>query len=168
LVILLAVLLTTAFINPMSAIEDAKEAYITAPFATGFIEGYNTMDALASLVFGIIIINAVSQMGVKSRKGILSATGKAGFVGVALLGLIYLGIAYLGATTTGALWLFETGGPVLSGAASDYFGTVGVVLLAILITLACLTTSIGLMTRSEEHTSELQSRFDLVCRLRLD
>lgn len=155
LVILLAVLLITAFINPMSAIEDAKEAYITAPFATGFIEGYNTMDALASLVFGIIIINAVSQMGVKSRKGILSATGKAGFVAVALLGLIYLGIAYLGATTTGALGLFETGGPVLSGAASHYFGTVGVVLLAILITLACLTTSIGLMTACGEYFNTL-------------
>jgi len=151
LVILLAVLLITSFINPMSAIEEAKEAYITAPFATGFIEGYNTMDALASLVFGIIIINAVSQMGVKSRKGILSATGKAGFVAVALLGLIYLGIAYLGATTTGALGLFDTGGPVLSGAASHYFGTVGVVLLAILITLACLTTSIGLMTACGEY-----------------
>src|SRR5699024_5575497 len=90
LVILLAVLIITAFINRMSSLEHSCEAYITAPFATGFIEGYNTMDALASLVFGIIIINAVSQMGVKSRKVILSATGKAGFVAVALLGLIYL------------------------------------------------------------------------------
>src|SRR5690625_4814325 len=138
LVILLAVLLITAFINPMSAIEDANEAYITAPFATGFIEGYNTMDALASLVFGIIIINAVSQMGVKSRKGILSATGKAGFVAVALLGLIYLGIAYLGATTTGALGLFETGGPVLSGAFIHYFRTVSLAFLDIIIVFSCL------------------------------
>src|SRR5699024_12632927 len=74
---------------------------------------------------------------------------------VALLGLIYLGIAYLGATTTGALGLFETGGPVLSGAASHYFGTVGVVLLAILITLACLTTRIGLMTACGEYFNTL-------------
>lgn len=151
LVILLAVLLITAFINPMSEIGDAIDPYITAPFITGFVEGYNTMDALASLVFGIIVINAVTNMGIKSRKGILSATAKAGFVAVALLGIIYLGIAYMGATSTGALGLFDTGGPVLSGAASYYFGTVGMVLLAILITLACLTTSIGLMTACGEY-----------------
>ncbi len=155
LVFLLAILLITAFLNPMSEIGEAQNAYVTAPFATGFIEGYNTMDALASLVFGIIIINAVSSMGIKSRKGILSATGKAGLVAVFLLGIIYLGIAYLGATSTGELGLFDTGGPVLSGAASHYFGTVGMALLAILITLACLTTSIGLMTACGEYFNTL-------------
>ncbi len=151
LVLLLAVLLITAFFNPMSEIGDAQNDYVSAPFFTGFVEGYNTMDALASLVFGIIVINAVSNMGIKSRKGILSATGKAGLVAVFLLGIIYLGIAYLGATSTGELGLFDTGGPVLSGAASHYFGTVGMILLAILITLACLTTSIGLMTACGEY-----------------
>lgn len=151
LVIILAVLLVTAFINPMSEMGEAQNTYISAPFITGFVEGYNTMDALASLVFGIIVINAVSSMGIKSRKGILSATAKSGFVAVALLGVIYLGIAYMGATSIGELGLFDTGGPVLSGAASYYFGTVGMILLAILITLACLTTSIGLMTACGEY-----------------
>src|SRR5207249_12189334 len=33
--------------------------------------------------------------------------------------------------------------------------------------LSCVTPK-GLMNRSEEHTSELQSRFDLVCRLLLE
>src|SRR5690625_2780356 len=95
------------------------------------------------------------QKEIKSRKCILSVTVKAVFIAFELLGLIYLVIAYLGATTTGALGLFETGGPVLSGAASHYFGTVGVVLLAILITLACLTTSIGLMTACGEYFNTL-------------
>lgn len=155
LVFLLAILLITVFFNPMSEIGEAQNDYVSAPFMTGFIEGYNTMDALASLVFGIIIINAVSSMGIKSRKGILSATAKAGLVAVFLLGAIYLGIAYLGATSTGVLGLFDTGGPVLSGAASHYFGTVGMILLAILITLACLTTSIGLMTACGEYFNTL-------------
>lgn len=158
LVFLLAVLLITAFFNPMSGIGEAKDSYVTAPFTTGFVEGYNTMDALASLVFGIIIINAVSGMGIKSRRGILSATGKAGLVAVFLLGIIYLGIAYLGATSTGELGFFDTGGPVLSGAASHYFGTVGMVLLAILITLACLTTSIGLMIACGEYFNTLMPK----------
>lgn len=155
LVILLGVLLITAFINPMSDIGEAQNTYVSAPFTTGFVEGYNTMDALASLVFGIIIINAVTAMGVKSRKGILLATGKSGFVAIVLLGIIYLGIAYLGATSVGALGYFDTGGPVLSGAASHYFGTTGMVLLAVLITLACLTTSIGLMMACGEYFNTL-------------
>src|SRR5699024_12214899 len=53
LVILLAVLLITAFINQMSAIEDAKEAYITAPFSTGFINGFIIIDSLSNLIFCI-------------------------------------------------------------------------------------------------------------------
>src|SRR5699024_9522761 len=129
LVILLGLLLITAFINPMSDIGEAQNAYVSAPFTTGFVEGYNTMDALASLVFGIIIINAVTAMGVKSSKGILLATGKSGFVAIVLLGVIYLGIAY--------------------------FGTIVMVLLAVLITLACLTTSIGLMMACGEYFNTL-------------
>jgi LIVCS family branched-chain amino acid:cation transporter len=118
---------------------------------TGFLEGYNTMDALASLVFAIIVIGAVRSMGVKSNKGILNATAKAGIVAIILLGVIYAGIAYLGATSTQVFGIAETGGPVLSNAASYYFGTFGSILLAIVITLACLTTAIGLIVANAEY-----------------
>ena len=82
----------------------------------GFTEGYNTMDALASLVFGIIVINVIRSMGVTSKRGILAATAKTGAVATALLAIIYVGIAYLGATSTELFGFFDTGGPVLSGA----------------------------------------------------
>lgn len=58
------------------------------------------MDALASLVFGIIVINAIRSMGVTSKTDILKTTIKAGSIAVLLLGSIYVGIAYLGATST--------------------------------------------------------------------
>lgn len=117
----------------------------------GFTEGYNTMDALASLVFGIIVINAIRSMGVNSTRGILGATAKSGFVAIAFLGIIYVGITYLGATSTGRFGLFDTGGPVLGSAASYYFGMTGTVMLSVVILLACLTTSIGLMTACGEY-----------------
>src|SRR5699024_7262704 len=63
--------------------------------------------------------------------------------------------AYLGTTTTGALVIFQTAGPVLIRAAAHYIGTVGVVVLAILITLACLTTITGLMTDCSEYFDTL-------------
>src|SRR5699024_12545374 len=49
IVILLAILLTMVFIKPMGSIEAPLEAYMSGSFVTGFLEGYNTMDALASL-----------------------------------------------------------------------------------------------------------------------
>lgn len=151
IVILLAVLLTMVIVKPMGAIEAPQDGYTSGAFMKGFTEGYNTMDALASLVFGIIVINAIRSMGVKSKRGVLIATAKSGAVAIALLGIIYVGIAYLGATSTAAFGIFETGGPVLSSAASYYFGTVGTVMLTIIITLACLTTSIGLMIACGEY-----------------
>src|SRR5690606_16985376 len=63
LVILLAIMLILAFINPMGPIEAPQEAYQSGAFTTGFLEGYNTMDALASLVFAIIVINALKKLG---------------------------------------------------------------------------------------------------------
>lgn len=151
IVILLAVFLTIAIINPMGAVQSPQVGYQSGAFVQGFLEGYNTMDALASLVFGIIVIKAIQSMGITSKSGILRATAKSGAVAIALLGIIYIGIAYLGATSTEAFGVFETGGPVLSSGASYYFGTLGSIMLAIILTLACLTTSIGLTTACAEY-----------------
>ncbi len=151
LVLLILVLLVTILINPMGGMGVPQDEYVTAPFVAGFLEGYNTMDALASLVFGIIVINAIRALGVKDKKGILSATVKSGLIAISLLALIYVGIAYLGSTSVHSLGLFDNGGPVLSGAASHYFGTIGSVLLAVMIILACLTTAIGLVTANAEY-----------------
>ncbi|MFC4024876.1 branched-chain amino acid transport system II carrier protein [Oceanobacillus longus] len=151
LVVLLVVLLLVALFNPMGSIQAPQEAYQSGAFMGGFLEGYNTMDALASLVFGIIVINVIRSLGITSKGEILRATAKSGVIAISLLGIIYVGIAYLGATSTSVLGLFDTGGPVLSGAASHYFGMFGSIMMAIVITLACLTTAIGLITANAEY-----------------
>src|SRR5690606_26118585 len=120
ILVTLAVLLVAAAIIPMGAMGTPQGNYVDSPFLTGFLEGYNTMDALASLVFGIIVIASVRKLGVNSAKGVLSATLKSGIIAALLLGVVYTGIAYLGATSTGTLGLLDTGGPVLSGASSHY------------------------------------------------
>ncbi len=155
LVVLLGVLLVTAFANPMGTIGQAEDGYVDGPFVTGFLEGYNTMDALASLVFAIIVINAIRSFGVSGKGKILSITIKTGLIAAALLAFIYVGISYLGGISVNQLGLFETGGPVLSGAATHYFGTIGSVLLAVMIILACLTTAIGLITANAEYFNTL-------------
>jgi len=106
---------------------------------------------LASLVFAIIVINAIRAFGVTDKHQILSVASKTGFIAIVLLAIIYTGISFLGATSVGELGLLENGGPVLSGAADYYFGTVGLVLLAVMVILACLTTAIGLITANAEY-----------------
>lgn len=152
IIILLLILLAMVVVKPMGAIESPQAAYAGGgAFMTGFKEGYNTMDALASLVFGIIVINVIRSMGVTSKRGILMATTKTGAVATFFLAIIYVGIAYLGATSTQLLGLFDTGGPVLSEASKYYLGTFGLVMLAVVIILACLTTAIGLITACGEY-----------------
>jgi LIVCS family branched-chain amino acid:cation transporter len=155
ILVLLGILLVMVIVNPLGSIQAPQESYANGAFMKGFTEGYNTMDALASLVFGIIVIDIIRKMGVKSTQGILKATAKAGGVATVLLGVIYVGIAYLGATSTEMFGLFETGGPVLSNTASYYFGTFGTLLMAVIIFLACLTTSIGLITACGEYFHSL-------------
>ncbi|WP_210468480.1 branched-chain amino acid transport system II carrier protein [Sporosarcina sp. 6E9] len=151
IIILLLVMLVMVIVNPMGAIGSPQDTYISGPFMKGFTEGYNTMDALASLVFGIIVINAIRAMGVTNKREILVATAKSGAVATTFLAILYVGIAYLGATSTGVLGLMENGGPVLSGASTHYMGTFGSIILGVIIILACLTTSIGLMTACGEY-----------------
>lgn len=151
IIVLLLVLLAMAFINPIGSIQAPLDAYADGAFMKGFIEGYNTMDALASLVFAIIVINVIRSMGITDKVQIFSVSAKTGVIAAGFLGLLYVGIAYLGATTTEKFGLYETGGPVLSEASAYYFGTIGSVMLAVIIILACLTTSIGLMTACGEY-----------------
>lgn len=155
ILVTLAVLLVAAFFAPMGEAGAPQGGYLDNAFMTGFLEGYNTMDALASLVFGIIVIAAIRKMGVNSPKGVLSATLKSGLVAAGLLAVVYAGIALLGATSTSTLGLMETGGPVLSGASAHYFGTFGALLIAVIITLACLTTAIGLIVANAEYFHKL-------------
>lgn len=154
----LFVLLLFVVMKPMGGFEAPHGSYIDHAFMTGFTEGYNTMDALASLVFGIIVITAIRSMGITSTKGIIAATAKSGGIAVFFLGVIYTGIAYLGATSTKLFGLFENGGPVLSNASEHYFGAFGAILLSIVIFLACLTTSIGLTTACGEYFNTLMPK----------
>ncbi|WP_033829506.1 branched-chain amino acid transport system II carrier protein [Bacillus andreraoultii] len=159
LILLLIVLIVMSIVNPIGGTGKAQGEYLASPFAKGFLEGYNTMDALASLVFAIIVINAIKSLGVKSEQGILKATFKSGLIAAFFLGIIYIGIAYMGSITVQKYGLFKNGGPVLSQIASHYLGSFGLIVLAVIMILACLTTSIGLITSCAEYFHTLMPKF---------
>ncbi|MFC5466243.1 branched-chain amino acid transport system II carrier protein [Lederbergia graminis] len=151
-------LIVIAIIKPMGHFEKPVEPYSSLAFMTGFKEGYNTMDALASLAFGIVVINAIKRQGITRTKEIANATWKAGVFAMVLMMLIYGLITYMGASSVSAIGAFENGGLVFAAVAQYYFGSFGSILLAIIIILACLKTSIGLIIACSEFFHQLLPR----------
>lgn len=150
--ILLGVLLVTSIIIPMGSAKDfaAQGVYATKPLISGILDGYNTMDALASLAFGIIIISNIRKLGIKTPKYIAKETIKSGIVSIVGMAIIYSALAYIGATSLGSVSEGSNGGVILSLVSNHYFGTVGQVLLAAIVTTACIKTAIGLITACSE------------------
>ncbi|WP_317946105.1 branched-chain amino acid transport system II carrier protein [Carnobacterium maltaromaticum] len=155
--VFLAILIVTAFLKPMGVISEAAVHgnYVTEPFITGFTQGYNTMDALASLAFGIIVVQTIKGLGVRNPSNIAIDTIKSGIVSVILMAVIYGSLAYIGATSVGQFEVSENGGIALAQIAQHYFGSFGSVLLAIIVTVACLKTAIGLITACSETFCEM-------------
>ncbi|WP_231037949.1 branched-chain amino acid transport system II carrier protein [Pectinatus frisingensis] len=144
----LAILIIIAFYQPMGGgiIPPAHDAFKTAPFFHGFTEGYNTMDALASLVFGVIVIDTLRGLGLNQPSDIAVGTIKAGIVTLILMSIIYACLAYIGVFSVNQFTVSSNGGIALAQIADYYLGMIGDVLLAIIVTLACLKTAIGLIT----------------------
>lgn len=155
--VLLGILLVLAFTRPMGSVATApvQTAYENTPFITGFIEGYNTLDALASLAFGIIIVTTIRQRGVTKPSTVALDTIKSGAVSILLMGLIYSLLAYMGTMSLGTFPLSDNGGIALAQIANHYLGTFGSVILALIVIVACLKTGIGLISAFSETFIEL-------------
>ncbi len=156
-IVLIAVLLLANIFNPMGNPSDytAQGAYAKMSFSQGIIDGYQTMDILACLAFGITIITNIKMLGVQDEKFIAKETGKSSIFTLIVMSLIYFGLTYLGATSLGAMEVQPNGGLILAYASYFHFGGVGQFLLALTITIACLKTAIGLCVSLSQSFAKL-------------
>ena len=160
----LSILLAAALLHPMGnpAALEPIGAYTgqsaAQSFFQGFLEGYNTLDALAALAFGIVLINAIRGLGLQSPQAISGSTVKAGCLSTALMAVIYCLLTVVGAQSRAVYGLSADGGEALYQIGTHYFGTLGGVLLGITVTFACLKTAIGLITSCATTFTELFPR----------
>ena len=160
----LSILLAAALLHPMgdpAALEPIgayAEQSAAQSFFQGFLEGYNTLDALAALAFGIVLINAIRGLGLQSPQAISGSTVKAGCLSTALMAVIYCLLTVVGAQSRAVYGLSADGGEALYQIGTHYFGTLGGVLLGITVTFACLKTAIGLITSCATTFTELFPR----------
>jgi LIVCS family branched-chain amino acid:cation transporter len=150
----MAVLVIAVLLDPVNSISEvaptAAFASTDGAFFTGFLEGYNTLDALAGLAFGIIVVNVVQEQGVKEPGRIAMNTAKAGVFSCVLMGVIYFFVVLISVRCATICQDCPDGSAVLGTIANTYFKSVGTILMLAIVTLACLKTAIGLLTSSAE------------------
>ena len=152
-----AVLMLAALLAPGAAISAVEpvEAYRSDAFFPALIEGYGTMDAIAGLAFGIVVIDVIRRMGVDNDDAIAEDVLSSGLLTGALMALIYVVSIVVGAQSRGLFELSENGGIALTQIAGHYLGGVGLFILAFTITFACLKTSLVLVTACAETFSKM-------------
>ncbi len=152
--VFLSALVIAALLNPIDRIADLIPAagYATKgnAFFTGFLEGYNTLDALAGLAFGIVVINVLRETGIQQPERVAVNTAKAGVFSCLFMGVIYFFITLICAQSASLCTGCSNGGEVLGVVAKYYFHSVGSYLTAAIVTFACLKTAIGLVTSCSE------------------
>ncbi len=154
LLIMIALIFVKSLITPMGEFTVATGAYQDNSFFQGFMDGYLTMDALAALVFGIVVANTIRSKGVQDTKLVSKYMGFAGLGAGILLASIYTILGFLGASSA-SLGEAENGAGVLTNVMNELFGSIGIILLGLLFTLACLCVCIGLIISCSQYFSTL-------------
>ncbi|MCO6524583.1 MAG: branched-chain amino acid transport system II carrier protein [Candidatus Schmidhempelia sp.] len=158
MLLFIAILIILSIVQPRGEMQQAlTKEYIKQPFFSGFTEGYLTMDTLASLIFGIIIVDNINRIGITNRVQAVKTCLKASIIAGCLLAILYISLAYLGATSVQATGILKNGGEILVKAAIHYFGPLGTIILGVIVVLACITTTIGLTIACANYCHKLIS-----------
>ncbi|MFS9066541.1 branched-chain amino acid transport system II carrier protein [Streptococcus timonensis] len=151
LIIILVIL--GAFKYGANAPQTASEAYQISAFGAGFLEGYNTLDALASVAFSVIAVQTLKQLGFSSKKEYISTIWVVGIVVALGFSALYIGLGFLGnhfPVTEEAMKGGTPGVYILSQATQEIFGSTAQLFLAAMVTVTCFTTTVGLIVSTAE------------------
>lgn len=158
LLVLLIFLFVNFLLRGEAAVAAPQKAYASTPMVTGFLEGYQTMDTIAALNFGLVISVTIQNLGVSKKKSVMKYTILAGIIAGTILSGVYLMLAYMGMKSSAVYPIQENGAWTLRCIVSQLFGGPGAILLAAIFTLACLTTCVGLITSISQFFSKLMKK----------
>ena len=153
LLVLLAIISISVFNLPF----DFAESEFSNPISSGILEGYQTFDAIGAVVVGGVIIVSINiregEMPYAFKRKVIARAGW-----LAGLGLF---IVYISLILTGALFRNEfeadiTRTALLSGISKATLGNKANLFLSILVSLACFTTAVGIVTGAADY---VKSRF---------
>ncbi|WP_140444713.1 MULTISPECIES: branched-chain amino acid transport system II carrier protein [unclassified Bifidobacterium] len=148
LLTLIAVLFVACLVHGIDRNVAPIGDYASGQMARGFLDGYQTMDLLAALYFGIVISANIRAQRVDDERQVQVETAYAGVGTGVLLILIYGALSYVG-VVSGAIAAIDpstdTGATVLTNLTSSVFGTAGTAFLGVVFVIACLNVCTGLI-----------------------
>lgn len=153
LLTLLCFLFVSFLFRGQTQIAPPQSMYENAPFLQGFSDGYQTMDTIAALNFGLVIATTLGSFGLKMKQDTIRHTVIAGIFAGSILTAVYLMLSYMGMCSSGVYPVQENGAWTLRCIVYQLFGGPGAVLLAAIFTLACLTTCVGLINSISQFFS---------------
>ncbi|SFP35404.1 branched-chain amino acid:cation transporter, LIVCS family [Oscillibacter sp. PC13] len=125
--------------------------------ANGIEAGYQTMDVLAAVVFGIIILKSAEEKGHTTTRAKSRVVAGAGIVAGTALLVVYLGLTYLGVTTSRFFDLSVNRTYLVVSIVQNLMGSAGTLLFAVVVALACITTAVALVSSAAAYFSGLSS-----------
>ena len=149
LLITIVVLIIKGIVSPIANIGVAMSQ---DAFSQGFLEGYNTVDAVAAVIFAGLVWKSLGQT-INDKELLKKTSIKAAFIATLGLSAIYSGFIYLGATSNAPMDIERTA--LLNLITKSLLGNYGVAILSIIVSLACLTTSIGLIVSVSSYFEEV-------------
>lgn len=154
LLIGLLVLIVKGFVSPIGDIVDTG---VSASEVTvnGIKSGYQTMDVLAAMAFGIIILSSADEKGYTDSKSAAKMIGIAAALSGVLLLIVYFGLTYLGATASTVFPTDISRANLVIGIVELLLGNAGLIIFAIVIALACITTAVALVSSAASFFAKL-------------
>ena len=153
LLIGLLVLIVKGVLDPIGPVPD--RVLVDNVPVTGIEAGYQTMDVLAAVIFGIIILKSARDKGYTDPKAQARVVAGAGLVAGAALLVVYLGLTYLGVTTSRFFDLSVLRTFLVVSIVRNLMGNAGIVLFSIVVALACVTTAVALVSSAASYFSKL-------------
>lgn len=146
LLALIIIVFAVCLINPAGEASSPVSAYENQTVVKGFLDGYQTMDTLAALNFGMIVAMNIQAKGIKKEKAIMKETIRAGWIAGVVLLAVYAMLAYIGMISSSAFAGAKNGTETLTSMVDFLFGRAGSVILAVIFVIACFNTCVGLFS----------------------
>lgn len=157
--LMILIVLMFIFIMQMdtSSLNQVTGRYQDNAYIGGFLAGYDTMDTLAALVFGLVVANTLQRFNMTPSQ-MQKTTMGAGITAGLFLGLIYWILTSIGHATSAQFPDTVNGAQILLNSTVMAIGQSGAILLTLIFSLACLNTCVGLLTSLSEYFTQLFPR----------
>ena len=147
----LGALYIAMMLEPATSLNEGVGPWKDHAMLEGAVQGYLTMDTLGALAFGIVIVAAVKRYGVTDHRQVIKHAIQASLIAGVGLCLVYMGLFYLGGMSQGLVTDATHGGHILAYMVTHLLGPAGKLALSVVITLACLTTAVGVTTSCGDY-----------------